>query len=184
MSVANTMKFTVIGRVPGDDDDTVAEIIVHGDQSPANVFIEKILYNGDMPADWTTRQPSHAENSYGEWAYIQNIAGSSDSENEESFLTECGSKLAILPPHSPMRFETADGLDTPHCTNGLRVELASAALKTFQRAHATTEDLDTNAADLIGDLLHLVHASGHQPLSVLESAIGQFLAEAGELPTP
>ena len=36
-------------------------------------FIEKTLYDGNIPPDWQTRPPTQSENRYGEWAYIQNL---------------------------------------------------------------------------------------------------------------
>jgi len=44
-----------------------------------------------------------------------------------------------------------------------------------------TEDLDATAADLICDLLHLIHANHHDLLPVLQIGIQDFLCEAGEI---
>jgi len=44
-----------------------------------------------------------------------------------------------------------------------------------------TEDLDTAAADLICDLLHLLHANHYDLLPVLQIGIQDFLCEAGEV---
>jgi hypothetical protein len=66
-------KYIVSGRVPGADDDTLAEITVYPEQSPIVEFIEKVLYVGDIPPDWQTRPPTESENKYREWAYIQDL---------------------------------------------------------------------------------------------------------------
>ena len=47
-----------------------------------------------------------------------------------------------------------------------------------------TEDVDTAAADLVCDLLHLVHANHHDPRDILQSAIRHFLCEAGQIKVP
>lgn len=182
MTATNLTKYIVSGRIPGDDDDTVAEVSVEGAESPVDVFIERILYDGDIPDDWKSRPPNILENRYREWAYIQSVTESSQDSDEESGLTERLSKFASLPPHNPARFKTTDGMDNPRCNNGMRAAFARDALEKFQQSCQMTEDVDIAAADLIGDLFHLVHASGHQPLSILESAFDHFLAEAGDLP--
>jgi hypothetical protein len=66
-------KYIIQGRIPGDDDDTVAELTLTPDECPVETFIEKTLYDGNIPADWQTRPPTKSENRYGEWAYIQNV---------------------------------------------------------------------------------------------------------------
>lgn len=66
-------KYIVSGRVPGADDDTLAEITIDPEQSPVVEFIENVLYGGDIPRDWQTRPPTKSENRYGEWAYIQDL---------------------------------------------------------------------------------------------------------------
>ena len=105
-----------------------------------------------------------------------------DSAN--SNISEIGQLLACLsslPAHEEDRFETVDGYDNPDCTNGLRAQFARAALETFQQACHMKEAPDTASADLICDLLHLVHAEGFEPLQILESALAHFAAEAGPI---
>ena len=104
-----------------------------------------------------------------------------NSNHYHSQLIEILNDLLSIPPHNPERFETTDGYDNPDCTNGRRATFANTALDVFQNSCSMTEDVDTAAADLICDLLHLVHASGRQPLGTLESALGHFIAEAGRL---
>ena len=66
-------KYIVCGRIPGADDDTLAEITIDPKQSPIVEFVEKVLYGGDIPVDWQTRSPKVSENRYGEWVYIQDV---------------------------------------------------------------------------------------------------------------
>jgi hypothetical protein len=66
-------KYVVCGRIPGADDDTLAEIKIRHGQSPVKEFVEKMLYDGRIPNDWQTRSPTTLENRYGEWAYIQDV---------------------------------------------------------------------------------------------------------------
>lgn len=66
-------KFIIQGRIPGDDDDTLAEVWVDDEESPTDVFIETILYEGSMPEDWKIRPPNVIENRYGEWAYVHSV---------------------------------------------------------------------------------------------------------------
>ncbi len=179
MSAGASKKFIVSGRIPGDDDDTLAEVSVEIDETPVNVFIERILYDGNIPADWKFRQPNKLENHYGEWAYIQNVIELPNVIGKECRLKEILLEFANIPPHNPARFETIDGLDSPRCTNAMRVALARTALKKFQNSSRTNDELDIVVADLIGNLLHLVHASGHDPASITRSALEHFFAEAG-----
>jgi hypothetical protein len=86
-----------------------------------------------------------------------------------------------LPPHDPFRYQSTDGFDNPRCTNAHRADFAAQALRAFQQACAMVEDIDTAAADLICDLLHLLHANHHDPLPVLQFGIQDFLCEAGEI---
>ena len=104
-----------------------------------------------------------------------NLTHSSPTTHLIRLLTE----LDSLPCHDAERFETLDALDNPDCNNGMRQEFAAAALRVFQEACHMNDDVNVAAADLIGDILHLVHASGYEPLTVLEAAIGHFIAEAG-----
>ena len=101
-----------------------------------------------------------------------------NSSIEEELLQTIG-KLSLLPPHDPSRYETTDGFENPSCTNADRASLAAAALDTFQKSCGMSEDVTTAAADLICDLLHLVHANQQNPSEVLHSAIQHFLCEAG-----
>jgi hypothetical protein len=89
-------------------------------------------------------------------------------------------QLESLPLHNADRFETMDGLDNPDCTNGKRSEFAATALQVFQETCNLNEEVHVAAADLIGDLLHLVHSCGCEPLTALEHALEHFLAEAGQ----
>jgi hypothetical protein len=66
-------KYAVCGRIPGDDDDTLAEIRIRQGRSPIIEFVEKVLYDGRIPKDWKDRPPTHVENRYGEWAYIHDV---------------------------------------------------------------------------------------------------------------
>jgi hypothetical protein len=101
-----------------------------------------------------------------------------NSPIEEEFL-QIVSALSLLPPNDPSRYETTDGFENPSCTNGDRASLAAAALDTFQKSCGMSEDVAIAAADLICDLLHLVHANMQNPNEVLHSAIQHFLCEAG-----
>jgi len=47
-----------------------------------------------------------------------------------------------------------------------------------------TEALETAAADLICDLLHLIHANHRDPLPALRNGIHSFLCEAAHLSPP
>jgi hypothetical protein len=96
-------------------------------------------------------------------------------------LRDLLSELVGIPSHDPNRFESTDGYDDPNCTNGRRAAFAKEALDVFQRTCHMTEEVPTAAADLICDLLHLVHAGGDEPIAVIEAAIGHFVAEAGNM---
>lgn len=89
--------------------------------------------------------------------------------------------LATIPAHDPDRYETTDCFENPKCTNGARATFAVEALETFQKTCGMDEDLETAAADLICDLLHLLHANNHAPLPVLHNAINHFLCEAAKI---
>jgi hypothetical protein len=89
--------------------------------------------------------------------------------------------VADLPPHDPTRYETTDGSEDPRCTNGDRATVAAASLAAFQISCGMTEDVETAAADLICNLLHLVYAQRSDPLDVLQSGIRHFLCEATEV---
>jgi hypothetical protein len=91
--------------------------------------------------------------------------------------------LATLPAHDPARFETTDGLDNPDCTNAVRADFAAQSLSTFQKACEMEEEIGTATADLICDLLHLLHANDLDLLYALQTALQGFLCEAGPLST-
>lgn len=82
----------VHGRVPGDDDDTVAHIVVPpgSDRSAWDIFVEEVLYDGNvmdaeeymreykesgcfpegyLPSDWDVRDPMKGETTWDAWAY-------------------------------------------------------------------------------------------------------------------
>jgi hypothetical protein len=60
--------------------------------------------------------------------------------------------------------------------------MAAESLAAFQKSCGmTSEDIETAAADLICDLLHLVHVNHYEPHDVLQAAIQHFLCEAGEV---
>ena len=92
-------------------------------------------------------------------------------------------QLDTLPPHDPARYQTTDGLDEPDATNGRRAEQALAALRCFARENHYSENDDTTLPDLLSNLLHLAHARGQEPGSVLSTALRNFLAEAGKRET-
>lgn len=179
MQAGGSKKFIVSGRIPGDDDDTLAEVSVEVDETPVNVFIERFLYDGVIPADWKFRQPNKLENNYGEWACIQYVIELPDDIEKKCGLKESLLGFANIPPHNPARFETIDGLDSPRCTNAMRVAFARTAIKKFQNSSRTNDEWNIAVVDLIGNLLHLVHASGHDPASITRSALEHFFAEAG-----
>jgi hypothetical protein len=86
-------------------------------------------------------------------------------------------RLTSIPAHDPRRYETTDGLDNPGCINGDRGARAKLALDCFQIACGMEEEVDTASADLICNLLHLVHSEGHDPRIVLQRGLGHFLCE-------
>lgn len=88
--------------------------------------------------------------------------------------------IVAIPPHDPDRHDTTDGLDNPDCTNGNRTSTALEALDCFQNACHMVEDVDTAAADLVGNLLHLAHSRGHDPKRVLQDGLGHFLYESSK----
>jgi len=106
--------------------------------------------------------------------HLQNLP---DQEDLHHLLT----RFAALPPHAPTRYETTDGFENPKCTNGDRASMAAGALATFQKSCGMTDDVETAAADLICDLLHLVHANNRDPVDALQAAIRHFLCEAREV---
>ncbi len=86
-----------------------------------------------------------------------------------------------LPNAAPTRYEITDGFENPKCTNGDRASMAAGALATFQKSCGMTDDVETAAADLICDLLHLLHAKNHNPLPTLRNGIQAFHCEAGKI---
>jgi hypothetical protein len=89
--------------------------------------------------------------------------------------------LHSLPPHDPARFQTTDGLDEPDRTNGFRAEEAKAALIAIHGFSSYEQDADCSITDQITNLLHLAHAEGYDVRQTLETALQNFLAEAGEV---
>jgi hypothetical protein len=89
--------------------------------------------------------------------------------------------LNSLPPHDPARFQTTDGLDEPDRTNGLRAEEAKEALLAIHGFSSYEQDRDCSITDQITNLLHLAHAEGPDVRQTLETAVRNFLAEAGSL---
>lgn len=81
-----------------------------------------------------------------------------------------------LPPHDPDRWQTTDGFDNSEVTNVQRAAVAD----TYGDIHLQDE---SDFADCITNLLHLAHSLGHNPNEIQTSAIGNFYAEAGPLPT-
>lgn len=97
-------------------------------------------------------------------------------------MTELVARMTRIPAHNPRRYETTDGFEDPKCTNGDRAAMAAESLAGFQKSCGmTSEEVDIVAADLVCDLLHLVHAHHCNPLEVLQSGIRHFLSEAGEV---
>jgi hypothetical protein len=86
-----------------------------------------------------------------------------------------------LPPHDPARFQTTDGLDEPDRTNGVRADEAKAALIAIDGLSSYEQDTVCSITDQITNLLHLAHAEGHDVTQTLETALQNFLAEAGEM---
>jgi hypothetical protein len=90
-------------------------------------------------------------------------------------------QLTILPPHDPARFQTTDGLDDPVRTNGLRAEEARTALIAIHGLSSYEQDQDCLITDQISNLLHLAHAEGLNVTQTWETALRNFLGEAGSL---
>jgi hypothetical protein len=86
-----------------------------------------------------------------------------------------------LPPHDPTRYQTTDGFDEPDRTNGVRAEEAKAALMAIHGLSAYEQDRDCVISDQISNLLHLAHAEGLNVTQTWETALRNFLAEAGEM---
>lgn len=89
--------------------------------------------------------------------------------------------LDSLLPHDPARFQTTDGCDEPDRTNGVRVEEVKAALIAIHGLSSYEQDQDCLIADQISNLLHLAHADGLNVTQTWETALRNFLAEAGIL---
>jgi hypothetical protein len=86
--------------------------------------------------------------------------------------------LHSLPPHDPARFQTTDDLDEPDRTNGLRAEEAKAALIAIDGLSSYEQDTVCSITDQITNLLHLVHAEGHDVRQTLETALQNFLYQS------
>jgi len=89
--------------------------------------------------------------------------------------------LTSLPPHDPARFQTTDALGESDRTNGVRAEEARAALIAIHGLSSYEQDQDCLIADQISNLLHLAHADGLNVTQTWETALRNFLAEAGSL---
>ncbi len=81
------------------------------------------------------------------------------------------------PPHDRDRRATIDGMDGDESlTNGERATSAANIAPAIIDA-----EWDYEFSDLIGDLLHLAHSKGFDPVSVARSALDNFHAEAAPL---
>lgn len=50
--------FLVSGRAPSGNEETMAHVIVYGDEDPEHAFVEQYLYASDeLPEDWKTHPP-------------------------------------------------------------------------------------------------------------------------------
>jgi len=182
MSNSKLRHYVVHGRIPGDDADTMAYVQVGLDDRPSVTFIRDVLYDGKIPDDWESRDPTISENKNGEWAYIHDILEFPCPPIEpQQKTTDHMSELIDFPPHDPNRFQTTDGLCDPKQTNGIRAENARKALKTFQQLCRMSDDPISAASDLICNLLHHVHGLGLDPMDTVSSALDHFRAEAGPL---
>lgn len=101
------------------------------------------------------------------------------SSTNPVLLRERVLNLELLPPHDPNRFESLDGFDDPNTTNAKRVGFTIDALVAFQKTSGERGEPRVVVADLICDLLHLVHSFQDGPQDVLENALTHFIAEAG-----
>ena len=88
-------------------------------------------------------------------------------------------RLAANPPHNPHRYEATDGLGIPNRTNGMRALAALDAISRYQEVCHMNEEVEVVAADLLGDLFHLVHSRGNGPKEFLQVGLSHFLHEAG-----
>ena len=171
--------FVIQGRIPGAPEDTMAYVAVSGGEAPTAKFIRDFLYQGRIPDDWETRCPTSEENMSGEWACIRNVIEFPMSPLDANGLGPDLLQFVDLPPHDPDRYQTADCLCNPNCTNGTRAEFASSALISFQQQCHMDDDPISAIEDLICDLLHLSHQLEADPTQILECAVEHFYAEAG-----
>lgn len=173
--------FVIQGRIPGESEDTMAYIEARVGEVPTTKFIHDSLYQGRIPDDWETRSPTIKENSSGQWAYIRNVIEFPTPPLEAEGPGPVLPQFVDLPTHDPSRYETADCLGNPNCTNGMRAVFALSALIAFQQACHMDDDPISAIGDLVCDLLHLSHQLEADPTQILESAVGHFYAEAGPI---
>lgn len=88
--------------------------------------------------------------------------------------------LSSIRSYDAGRFETTDGLGNSLRTNSSRVVTALVLIHGAQDFCHTESDLGATAADLIANLLHLVHSQGQDPKQVLLNGLRHFLCEAGQ----
>lgn len=88
--------------------------------------------------------------------------------------------LISIRAYDAERFETTDGFDNSDQTNCARARSALVVIDCFQRLCHTENDVGTAAADLIGNLLHLVHSQGQDPKQILLNGLGHFFCETGQ----
>ena len=101
------------------------------------------------------------------------------SKSDPNLVSQLIINLDLLPPHDPNRFRSLDSYDDPTTTNSERASFAIDALAAFQKFCPMNEKSSVAVADLICDLLHLVHSEECSPKDVLKSALIHFIAEAG-----
>lgn len=76
--------------------------------------------------------------------------------------------------HDPDRWESLDGFNDDHMTNGKRAASAEMYVN-----YPFEEQADY--ADLICNLLHLAHSRGEDPFDIYTSALNNFHEEAAPL---
>lgn len=101
------------------------------------------------------------------------------SKSDPNLVNQLMMNLDLLPPHDPNRFRSLDSYEDPNTTNSERASFAIDALAAFQKVCHMNEKSSVAVADLICDLLHLVHSGECSPKDVLKSALTHFIAEAG-----
>lgn len=86
---------------------------------------------------------------------------------------------AKFPPHDPDRYQTQDGFEDPNMNNGTRASQFGGAWRP-----TGNEEVAIEIGDLIVSMLHYAHSQGHDPVEILQSAVGHFTAEAGPMGEP